>query len=167
MFAYLDQIGRKSQTCSLTLRQSSSNRTSWHERTTCIFHKHFKQVDALPPHHGIKPDELQQTLAWEKVDLRVGDLVLVRTGTGQFWGETGEDHQHLSRHDTARITLKSAKWLVEQCGISLVGSDASTVEVVPYQQSAHVYLLVEQDVPPGNSITWSSFRKKSMNLSIL
>jgi len=109
----------------------------------------FKRVDALPPHHGITPDELQQALAWERAELRVGDVVLVRTGTGRFWGETGADCEDLARHDTAGITLESAKWLVEQCGAILIGSDTSTVEVVPFQEFVHVYLLVEQGVPLG------------------
>jgi len=107
----------------------------------------FKQVDALPAHYEITPEELQQTLDWEKIELRVGDVVLVRTGTGWFWGETGADYEYLASHDTAGITLGSAKWLVEQCGSILVGSDTSTVEVVPYKESARAYLLVEQGVP--------------------
>jgi len=109
----------------------------------------FKGVDALPPHYGITPAELQQTLEWEKIELGLGDVVLVRTGTGRFWGETGGDSELLALHDTAGITLESAKWLVEQFGAILVGSDTSTVEVVPYEESVHVYLLVEQGVPLG------------------
>ena len=73
----------------------------------------------------------------------------MRTGTGRFWGETGADCEDLARHDTAGITLESAKWLVEQCGAILIGSDTSTVEVVPFQEFVHVYLLVEQGVPLG------------------
>lgn len=110
----------------------------------------FKKVDALPGHCAITPEDLQQALAWENVELRVGDVVLVRTGTGRFWGETGTDHEALASHDSAGINLGSARWLIEQFGPILIGSDTSTVEVMPYNgESVHVYSLVEQGVPLG------------------
>ena len=109
----------------------------------------FKKMEALPGHYPITPEDIRQTLAWENVDLRVGDVVLVRTGTGRFWGDVGENHEHISRHDTAGITLESARWLAEQSGPILIGSDTSTVEVVPYTESVHAYLLVEQGIPLG------------------
>ena len=110
----------------------------------------YKQIDALPSHYAITPRDLEQTLAWEKVELRVGDVVHVRTGTGRFWGATGTDHEALACHDTAGISLESAHWLIEQFVSILIGSDTSTVEVLPYAgESAHVYALVEQGVPLG------------------
>jgi len=109
----------------------------------------FKHMDALPGHYAVGSAELQQTLAWEKVEIRPGDVVLVRTGTGRFWGETGTDHESIAGHDTAGINIESARWLVEQCGVILLGSDTSTVEVVPYEESVHVYALVKQGVPLG------------------
>jgi len=109
----------------------------------------WKKVDALPANYAISSDDIQQTLAWEQVELRQGDVILLRTGTGRFWGECGADHQAIARSDTAGINLKSAKWMVEGYGPILIGSDTSTVEVVPYEESVHVYLLVEQGVPMG------------------
>ncbi len=110
----------------------------------------WKQVDALPAHYAITPQDIEQALAWEKVELRLGDVVLVRTGTGRFWGETGADHEALACHDTAGISLETARWLIEQFGPIMIGSDTSTVEVMPYAgESVHVYALVEQGVPLG------------------
>jgi kynurenine formamidase len=109
----------------------------------------FKKVEALPNHYAITPEDLQQTLAWEKVELQVGDVVLVRTGTARFWGEVGADHASLERHDAAGISLAGARWLVEQGGCILIGSDTSSCEAVPCEDMAHVYLLVEQGVPMG------------------
>lgn len=108
-----------------------------------------KNVEALPGHYAITPDDIRHTLDWEKVSLQTGDVVLVRTGVARFWGEVGENHEEISRHDTAGITLESAQWLVEQFGPILIGSDTSTVEVVPYIESVHAYLLVKQGVPMG------------------
>jgi len=39
--------------------------------------------------------------------------------------------------------------LIEERGVILLGSDTSTVEVVPFEESVHVYSLVEQGVPLG------------------
>lgn len=109
----------------------------------------FKKVEALPAHYAITPTDIQQTLAWQKVSLRPGDVVLARTGTGQYWGESGADHNLIAGPDTAGISMPSARWLVEECGAILIGSDTSTVEVVPPEESVHAYLLVEQGVPMG------------------
>lgn len=109
----------------------------------------WMKLEALPSNYAIPPEDIQQTLAWEKVELHPGDVILLRTGTGRFWGECGSDHQAIARSDTAGINLQSAKWLVEGFGPILIGSDTSTVEVVPYEESVHVYLLVEQGVPMG------------------
>jgi kynurenine formamidase len=108
-----------------------------------------KGVESLPASYGITVEDIRQTLSWTRVELRVGDVVLLRTGTGRYWGEAGANHAALAGPDTAGITLQSAHWLVEEFGPILIGSDTSTVEVVPYEESVHVYLLVEQGVPLG------------------
>jgi kynurenine formamidase len=109
----------------------------------------FKQLEALPASYAISPEEIRATLQWEKVELRVGDVLLVRTGAGQYWGETGADHAKFAQHDSAGINLDTARWLVEEYGPILIGSDTSASEVIPCAESAHVYLLVEQGVPLG------------------
>jgi kynurenine formamidase len=109
----------------------------------------YNKVDALPGAYTITPDDIQRTLTWENVEVRTGDVVLLRTGTGKRWGECGTDHNAIADCDTAGIDLTSAKWLVEEFGPILIGSDTSTVEVVPYVESVHVYLLVQQGVPMG------------------
>ena len=61
--------------------------------------------------------------------VRPGDIVLIRTGTLRYWGETGADHETLAKYDSAGITLEAAKWLVEQKGAVMVGADTSGLEV--------------------------------------
>jgi len=109
----------------------------------------YKQMEVLPGSYAISREELRQTLEWENVELRVGDVVLIRTGTGRLWGETGADHEKLAAHDTAGMNLDSARWLVEEYGPILIGSDTSASEVIPCEESAHVCLLIEQGVPLG------------------
>jgi len=115
----------------------------------------FKQVDALPGHTLISRKDLQDTLAWEGVTLAPGDVVLVRTGTGRFWGEDGADHAKIAEHDSAGPDLDATKWLVEDQGAIMVGSDTSGYEVNPAPDSpgtgipVHRYLLVDQGVHLG------------------
>jgi kynurenine formamidase len=115
----------------------------------------FKKVDALAGHTAITPKDLQDTLAWEGVQLRPGDVVLIRTGTGRFWGDEGADHATIAEHDSAGITLDSARWLVADQGAIMVGSDTSGCEVSPAPPGqgegipVHKYLLVEQGVHLG------------------
>jgi kynurenine formamidase len=109
-------------------------------------------VDELPPHYPITPADLQNALRRQGTEVHPGDVVLVRTGALRHWGETGGDHLALAGPDTAGLTLESARWLVEERGAMLVGSDTSTVEVMPpvdgdNQSPVHSYLLVQQGVP--------------------
>ncbi|MFC6155593.1 cyclase family protein [Kribbella jiaozuonensis] len=111
-------------------------------------------VDELSPHYPITPTDLQDALRRQETEIRPGDVVLIRTGALRHWGEVGANHTALTGPDTAGLTLESARWLVEDCGAMLIGSDTSTVEVMPpvdgdNQSPVHSYLLVEQGVPMG------------------
>lgn len=115
----------------------------------------YKKVDALPGHTVISTDDLKNTLAWEGVTLRPGDVVLVRTGTGRFWGEDGADHEKIAAHDSAGPDLDATRWLIEDQGVMMVGSDTSGYEVNPPPGPSrsvipvHRYLLVDQGVHIG------------------
>src|SRR5690606_1937127 len=113
-------------------------------------------VDVLPPHFRITPEELKAALRKQGTELRPGDTVLIRTGTLRYWGENGGDHEKVGAHDSAGIDLAAAKWLVEQNGAILIGSDTSGLEWSPGPgESAggfipvHRYLLVDQGVHIG------------------
>jgi kynurenine formamidase len=115
----------------------------------------FKKQDALPGHTRISVQDLQDTLAWEGVSLAPGDVVLVRTGTARFWGADGADHAKIADHDSAGPDLEATKWLVEEHGAIMVGSDTSGYEHSPALNSpgtgipVHRYLLVDQGVHLG------------------
>jgi kynurenine formamidase len=115
----------------------------------------WKGVDALPANFPIGPAELQAALARENQDVQPGDIVLIRTGTLRYWGETGADHARIAAHDSAGLTLAGAKWLVEQKGAVLIGSDTSGLEVGSDPalngevNPVHGYLLVDQGVHIG------------------
>lgn len=104
-----------------------------------------RNVESLPAHFGVGPKELQAALAAQKMDVQPGDIVLIRTGTLRYWGETGADHAKIAAADSAGLTLEGAKWLVEQKGAVAIGADTSGVEV-DGDIKVHEYLLVEQGV---------------------
>ena len=112
----------------------------------------LKKIDALPPSYGITPADVDRALKAQKVSLRPGDVVLFRTGTLRYWGDDGADLEKLPAHDSAGITLETARYLVEEFGTMMIGSDTSGLEVSPAPEDAgtfipvHNYLLVEQGV---------------------
>ena len=109
-------------------------------------------VRALPPHYAITPKDIDKARAAQQVELCPGDAVFVRTGTLSFWGGDGADHVKVGEHDSAGINLATAKYLVEQFGAIMIGSDTSGLEVGPAPKGSksfipvHKYLLVEQGV---------------------
>ena len=114
-----------------------------------------RKVNELPEHYAITPADIDAALAQQKVQLRPGDVVLIRTGTLRHWGTDGDNHAKIGEHDSAGITLETAKYLVEQHGAILIGSDTSGLEVNPAAMGSssfipvHTYLLVEQGVHIG------------------
>ena len=123
----------------------------------------YKGLDALPANYAISAEDLQAALKHQQTELRLGDVVLVRTGVLRYWGETGNDTDgKLQKHDSAGINLEAAKWLVEQNGAMLIGSDTSGLEYVPRDEEndayrkqyksfmpVHNYLLIAQGVHIG------------------
>jgi kynurenine formamidase len=115
----------------------------------------LRKVEALPAHYRITVEDLKAALERQKTTLRPGDTVLIRTGTLRYWGKDGGDHDKLREHDSAGIDLAAARWLVEQKGAILLGSDTSGLEHLPPPREAstfipvHRYLLIEQGVHIG------------------
>lgn len=118
----------------------------------------FRKTDALPANYRVTAAELEDVAKAQGTQLRPGDTVLIRTGTLRYWDQNGRDHQKIGQHDSAGIDLGAAKWLVEQKGAILVGSDTSGLEYVPVGDEAkapgsfnpvHKYLLCDQGVHIG------------------
>ena len=121
-----------------------------------------KKLDALPSNYAITANDLREALALQKTQLKPGDVVLIRTGTLRYWGETGSDHATIAQYDSAGIALETAKWLVEENGAMMIGADTSGLEYGPTAQDnaayrtkyrsfnpVHRYLLVEQGIHIG------------------
>ncbi|MCI0747787.1 MAG: cyclase family protein [Verrucomicrobia subdivision 3 bacterium] len=123
----------------------------------------YKNVEALAANYAITPADLEGALKKQAIELKPRDIVLIRTGTLRYWGESGNDEKgKIKEHDSAGINPESAKWLVEQNGAMMIGSDTSGLEYVPRDADAseyrrkyksfmpvHNYLLIEQGVHIG------------------
>jgi len=117
----------------------------------------FKNLEALPSGYEITVEDLEGALKAQNVDVTPGTVAIMRTGTARYWGANGADHAKIAQHDSAGIGLAAAKWLVEEKGALMVGSDTSGLEVGPARPAdsaamggsfnpVHVYLLVQQGV---------------------
>ncbi|HAA77021.1 TPA: hypothetical protein DCE37_18070 [Candidatus Latescibacteria bacterium] len=113
----------------------------------------YKGVDALPSQYIITPDDLRGALEKQGTKLQFGDVVLIRTGTLRYWGEAGENLEKIGEHDSAGIQMPAAKWLVEEMGSIMIGSDTSGLEQLatkPEEPTSfmpvHNYLLIDQGV---------------------
>ena len=123
----------------------------------------YKNVEALPGNSIITAEDLQGALRKQNSPLKPGDVVLIRTGALRYWGQSGDDEKGLIKeHDSAGLNVEAARWLVEQNGAMLIGSDTSGLEYNPKPEETrafrtkyksfmpvHNYLLIQQGVHIG------------------
>lgn len=103
-----------------------------------------KGVDQLEPGYVVTAADLQKALDDQGVELRTGDLVLIRTGwLEDFLANQGE------MMPQPGIGLEAATFLAEK-DVALVGSDNTAVESIPFDQNVylggHIILLVENGI---------------------
>jgi len=86
-------------------------------------------VDSLEPDHHITVEELEATLASQRVEIRTGDALLVRTGhLGRVRREG--DWERFVQHDEPGLGWDSLPWLHER-EIAAVACDNWAFEVIP------------------------------------
>ncbi|MBC6366825.1 cyclase family protein [Algoriphagus sp. AK58] len=105
-----------------------------------------KGLERLPANYRISSLDLMEALSKQNVELKSGDIVLIRTGQARFY--TNSDH-YLDEYPG--ISLEAAKWLVEEKGIMLLGADNLSFEAFPPERNdnwvpVHTYLLAEKGV---------------------
>ncbi|MBO0322239.1 cyclase family protein [Muricauda sp. CAU 1633] len=100
----------------------------------------------LPKNYRITAHDLKDALRRQRTRLEPGDIVIIRTGQAQFYQDA--DH-YLDNYPG--ISLDAVKWLVEDKGIMLLGSDNLSFEAFPPEKEdnwvpVHTYLLAERGV---------------------
>jgi len=93
-------------------------------------------VDCLPPVYEVTPDDLRATARAQGVELRRGDIVLLRMGRMSVWPDFDG---YIC--DQPGIGLAAARYLCEETGAMCIGGDTLSLEVVPYPEP-NVFLPV-------------------------
>jgi kynurenine formamidase len=109
----------------------------------------FRGLQSLPAHEPVTADELSAVADHQGVEVRAGDVVLIRSGYLAHWPDRGA----LDRHLTAGPDISAARWLLDR-GVVATGSDTETYEVQPAPdpgepanpQPVHTLLLIENGI---------------------
>jgi kynurenine formamidase len=87
-------------------------------------------VDHLEPGFAIGPDELAATRAAQHVEVRAGDILLVRTGHLGWQLSLPADDPGLRTRDHAGISTRAISWLHDH-DVAMVACDNAACSVVP------------------------------------
>ncbi len=99
--------------------------------------------DALPADFEVTPAHLEAAAAAAQVEIRPGDVVLLRTGWARFWDNAA---RFIAQVHGPGPGIAGARWLSKR-GIFAAGSDTVAFEKVPdSNMPVHVHLLVESGI---------------------
>jgi kynurenine formamidase len=106
-------------------------------------------LDCLPKGSPIDAAELEAIAAAEGVEVRAGDVVVIRTGYMGLW----PDAEAMAAHKTPGPDISAARWLLER-GVVATGTDTETYEVQPAPdpgptgnpQPVHTLLLIQNAI---------------------
>jgi kynurenine formamidase len=108
-----------------------------------------RDVACLPKGSPIDAAELEAISAAEGVEVRRGDVVVIRTGYMGLW----PDAEAMAAHKTPGPDISAARWLLDR-GVVATGTDTETYEVQPAPdpgptgnpQPVHTLLLIQSAV---------------------
>ena len=108
----------------------------------------YKGVERLEPGYEITVEDLQGSLSKQGVQIKEGDVVLIRTGHSNLWETDGDAYYDWSAQPG--IGVSAASWLVNQRAV-IVGSDNIGIEVIPFSKGetvwpVHLFLLKDSGV---------------------
>jgi kynurenine formamidase len=106
-----------------------------------------KGMDHLPDGYRISKEDLQAALLAQAVHIKVGDVVLIRTGRMQLYNDAVAYMNNLPG-----LGLDAARYLIEEKGAMVLGADNLSFEAFPSELEddyvpLHTYLLAEQGAP--------------------
>jgi len=103
----------------------------------------LRGAEALDRSYEITPADLDAAVEAQGVEIRAGDVVLLRTGWAAFFADPGK---FISSVHGPGPAIGGAKWLSGR-GVYAVGSDTVAFEKVPDpSMPVHVHLLVESGI---------------------
>ncbi len=99
----------------------------------------LKGVQTLPDTYEITPEDLQQALSRQRVELREGDAMIINTGWAHLWGR--ENARYVA--GCPGIGVAAAEWLIARNPL-LLGADNWPVECAPSRTMPDASLPVHQ-----------------------
>jgi kynurenine formamidase len=112
-------------------------------RAVCLDIPELKGLRRLPDRYEVTVDDLKEELARTGVEIRSGDIVVVRTGKIQDFGD-----EAAFQAAEPGVGRKAALWLYER-GMSVLGTDTTGTEPLPFDDPAvttHDAMLMEKGV---------------------
>ena len=116
-------------------------------------------VDRLPARYEITADDLSSCAATQGIEVRPGDVLLVRTGFAQLW------HDEAAYLDAAGIAKSGSIWVGER-GVRAVGADNMAWDVPGVRDPetgstlfAHIHLLVRLGIYILENLTLEELAK--------
>lgn len=106
----------------------------------------YKGKLVLDENYRVSSHDLKAALKRQEVELKKGDVVLIRTGQAHYYDDA--DHY---LHNYPGINLDAVKWLIEEKEVMLLGADNLSFEAFPPETAdnwvpVHTYLLAEKGV---------------------
>ncbi len=103
-------------------------------------------TDCLPPSYTITAADCRTAAEAQGVALAKGDVVMIRTGRMRYWPDPGRYGV-----DAPGIGLEAARFLCEEAGAMIIGSDNDSVEVDPSEPGTyfpvHSYMFATAGAP--------------------
>lgn len=96
----------------------------------------YSGVNWIEPSQVIMPEDLDAVAAHQDVEVRSGDIVLIRTGWRRKFLREGDGRAFLA--EEPGIGLECCAWLKEH-DVAAVASDNWAVEAIPFQTSDEVF----------------------------
>jgi kynurenine formamidase len=112
-------------------------------RAICLDIPGLQGLGRLPDRYEVTVDDLKQELARTGLEIRSGDIVIVRTGKIQDFGD-----EAAFQAAEPGVGRTAALWLYER-GMSVLGTDTTGTEPLPFDDPAvttHGAMLVEKGV---------------------
>jgi kynurenine formamidase len=102
-----------------------------------------QNLASLPADFEVTPEHLEAAAGAQQVEVKAGDVVLLRTGWGAFFEDVARFESHMHGPGPGE---KGARWLSGK-GVFAAGSDTINFELVPSRtMPVHIHLLVESGI---------------------
>ena|SRR5580765_4765259 len=102
-----------------------------------------QKTESLPAAFEITPEHMEDAARAQEVEIKSGDIVLLRTGWGAFFSDVARFESQMHGPGPSE---KGARWLSSK-GVFAAGSDTINFELVPSRtMPVHVHLLVESGI---------------------